>query len=219
MLHADIELRDIASSHLKSLNRYIQRGQTPKGLSVNVQLNFVKWEDPILKMQWAKCKADAKRYSLKYLPLPLKVIFSYLQLPLVTSRYLQLPLYSYLQLPAVTSSYLQLPAVTSGYLQLPLVTCSYLQYLQLSTVTSSYLKLPPVTSSYLRTYIQLTQLPHQSSTTDSATYAMIACLLLFAYAKYDMYIGCNFIITVTQNNKLFLQNVIPHFEPGLNDFL
>ena len=53
----DADLRDRARNHLKSLNRAIHRGRTPRGLSVDVQPNCVRREDPTLKAKWAQWKA------------------------------------------------------------------------------------------------------------------------------------------------------------------
>ena len=57
---ADTDLRDRADNHLESLNRTIRKGRTPKGLTVDVQPNCVKKEDPTLKSEWATCQATAE---------------------------------------------------------------------------------------------------------------------------------------------------------------
>ena len=57
---ADTDLRDRADNHLESLNRAVRKGRTPKGLTVDVQPNCVKKEDPTLKSEWTTCKATAE---------------------------------------------------------------------------------------------------------------------------------------------------------------
>ena len=57
----DADIRDRARNHLESLNRAIHKGRMPKELSVDVQPNCVRREDPTLKAKWAQCKATAER--------------------------------------------------------------------------------------------------------------------------------------------------------------